>query len=243
MRVGGSLSWVLVLVCGGCAELRNVMEPPPPEAPAPRVEVAVPSPKCPERIAQDAPLEAELVRSLGPRSFVPGVTLSELGLLRAPGAQVSSSFQSEVTLADGPVTLVGVTQESGAGLLFLRPAEDGYCVVNAWSTWQAGALRYTLDSSWTSPDGRLAILLLKVVVFPDTPAEEPRWVVLGTDGWRAWIALGTPPEHQLLVPSVTLSPKGKQLYLDVKLERTSRFALGKDGHFLTGNPAAAPRRQ
>jgi hypothetical protein len=80
----------------------------------------------------------------------------------------------------------------------------------------------------------MAILLLKMAVFPGTPAEELRWVVLGTDGWRAWIALGTPPEHQLLVPSVSLFPKGKQLYLDVKLERTSRFALGKDGHFLTG---------
>jgi hypothetical protein len=36
------------------------------------------------------------------------------------------------------------------------------------------------------------------------------------------------------VPSVSLRPKGKQLYLDVKLDRTSRFALGKDGRFLTG---------
>ncbi|MFL5354029.1 hypothetical protein [Archangium sp.] len=237
MRAGVVLSWGVVLVCGGCAELRNVLAPPPDPAPRSQTvqaEAAVPSPKCPELIAQEAPLEAELVRSLGPRSFVPGVTLSELGLLRAPGAQVSSSFQSEVTLADGPVTLVGVTQESGAGLLMLRPAADGYCVVNSWSTWQSGALQYTLDSSWTSPDGRMAILLLKLVVAPGSPAEELRWVVLGTDGWRAWIALGTPPEHQLLVPSVRLFPKGKQLYLDVKLEHTSRFALGKDGHFITG---------
>lgn len=234
MRAGWP--WVLALMCTGCAELRNALAPPP-EAQVQQVkqeEAPVPSPKCPERIAQEAPLEAELVRSLGPRSFVPGLTLSELGVLRSPGAEVSSSFQSEVTLADGPVALVGVTRGYGAGLLLLRPEADGYCVVNAWSTWLSGELQYTLASSWTSPDGRMAILLLKMVVGPGTPAEETRWVVLGTDGWRAWIALGTPPEHQLLVPSVNLFPKGKQLYLDVKLERTSRFALGRDGHFITG---------
>jgi hypothetical protein len=80
----------------------------------------------------------------------------------------------------------------------------------------------------------MAILLMKMVLASGTATEETRWVVLGTDGWRAWVALGTPPQHQLLVPSVSLRPKGKQLFLDVKLERTSRYALGKDGHFLTG---------
>jgi hypothetical protein len=182
----------------------------------------------------EEPLEADLVRSLGARSFVPGVSLSQLGLLSPGAPEVRSSFQSQVTLADGPVELVGVTLQSGAGLLLLRPEADGYCVVNTWSTWQSSDVRYTLDSSWTAPDGRLAILLVKMVVAPGAEGEEARWVVLGTDGWHAWIALGTPPEHQLLVPSVSLKPKGKQLYLDVKLERTSRFALGKDGRFITG---------
>ena len=236
MRKSWWLPWVLVLVCAGCAELRNAMNPPPPsqkqEAP---VQARVPSPRCPERIALEEPLEADLVRTLGARSFVPGVSLPELGLLRpSEGLDVRSSFQSQVTLVDGPVELVGVTLQSGAGLLLLRPEAEGYCVVNTWSTWQSSDVRYTLDSSWTSPDGRLAILLMKMVVAPGAEAEETRWVVLGTDGWRAWIALGTPPQHQLLVPSVRLEPKGKRLYLDVKLERTSRFALGKDGRFITG---------
>ncbi|WP_420942884.1 hypothetical protein [Archangium gephyra] len=230
------LSWVLVLVCSGCAELRAALNPPP--APPPRVvqvQARVPSPKCPERIALEEPLEADLVRSLGPRSFVPGLSLTQLGLLGASdGPEVRGSFQSQLTLADGPVELVGVTLQSGAGLVLLRPEADGYCVVNTWSTWQSSDTRYTLDSAWTSPDGKLAILLVKLVVAPGSEGEETRWVVLGTDGGRAWIALGKPPEHQLLVPSVRLEPKGKRLYLDVKLERTSRFALGKDGHFITG---------
>lgn len=183
----------------------------------------------------EEPLEAELLRTLGPRSFVPGLSLPQLGFQRSAAApEVRSSFQSQLTLAGGPVELVGVTLQSGAGLLLLRPEADGYCVVNSWSTWQAAEVRYTLDSSWTSPDGGKAILLLKMVVSPGAPGEETRWVVLGTDGWRAWVALGTPPQHQLLVPSVRLSPKGKRLYLDVKVERTSRFALGKDGRFITG---------
>jgi hypothetical protein len=225
----------LVLVCGGCAELRAALAPPKPQPQQVQVPAPVPSPKCSERIAKEEPLEAELVRSLGPRSFVPSLSLPQLGFqprLEAP--EVRSSFQSQLSLADGPVELVGVTLLKGAGLLLLRPAEDGYCLVNTWSTWQPDEVHYTLDSSWTSPDGRMAILLLKMVVAPGSPAEESRWVVLGTDGWRAWVALGTPPQHQLLAPSVSLRPKGKQLYLDVKLERTSRFALGKDGHFLTG---------
>ncbi|HYO57959.1 hypothetical protein [Archangium sp.] len=227
------LCWVLVLVCAGCAELRNAVMP----SPAPRTQEAqarVPSPRCPERIALEEPLEADLVRTLGARSFVPGVSLSQLGLLRSPeGLEVQGSFQSQLKLADGPVELVGVMLQGGAGLLLLRPEADGYCVVNTWSTWLSADVRYTLDSSWTSPDGRLAILLLKMVVAPGSGGQETRWVVLGTDGWRAWIALGTPPQHQLLVPSVSLKPKGKQLYLDVKLRRTSRLALGKDGRFIT----------
>lgn len=237
MRRSWWLSWGLVLVCAGCAELRNAMNPPPAsQTRAAPVQARVPSPRCPERIALEEPLEADLVRTLGARSFVPGVSLPELGLLRpSEGLDVRSSFQSQVTLADGPVELVGVTLQSGAGLLLLRPEAEGYCVVNTWSTWQSSDVRYTLDSSWTSPDGRLAILLMKMTVAPGAEAEETRWVVLGTDGWRAWIALGTPPQHQLLVPSVRLAPKGKRLYLDVKLERTSRFALGKDGRFITGS--------
>lgn len=236
MRASWWLSWVLVLVGAGCAELRAAMGPPPPPQMHAAPEYArVPAPRCPERIALEEPLEADLVRTLGARSFVPGVSLPELGLLRpSEGLDVRGSFQSQVTLADGPVELVGVTLQSGAGLLLLRPEAEGYCVVNTWSTWQPSDVRYTLDSSWTSPDGRLAILLLKMTVAPGAEAEETRWVVLGTDGWRAWIALGTPPQHQLLVPSVRLEPKGKRLYLDVKLERTSRFALGKDGRFITG---------
>ncbi|MCY1080503.1 hypothetical protein [Archangium lansingense] len=230
------LVWVLVLVGTGCAELRAAMMPPPaPQTQVVQEQARVPSPRCPERIALDEPLEADLVRTLGARSFVPGVSLSQLGLVSSPGApEVRSSFQSQLTLADGPVELVGVTLQSGAGLLLLRPEADGYCVVNTWSTWQSSETQYTLDSSWTSPDGRLAILLVKLVVAPGSEGEETRWVVLGTDGWRTWIALGTPPQHQLLAPSVSLKPKGKQLYLDVKLERTSRFALGKDGRFMTG---------
>ncbi|WP_158502388.1 hypothetical protein [Vitiosangium sp. GDMCC 1.1324] len=228
------VSCVLALVCTGCAELRNAVVPPPEArtrqtAQVQQVQAQGPSPKCPERIALEEPLEPGRMTLPGARAFVPGLSLPQLGLLDA-----RSSFQSQLTFAEGSLELVGVSYENGAGLLFLRPEADGYCVVNTWSTWQSSDVQYTVDSKWTSPDGRMAILLLKLMVAPGTPGEETRWVVLGTDGWRAWVALGTPPEHQLLVHSVSLLPKGKQLYLDVKMERTSRFALGKDGHFITG---------
>ena len=57
-------------------------------------------------------------------------------------------------------------------------------------------------------------------------------MTLGTDGNRMWIALGSPPEHQLIVPSVTLFPKGKDLYLDIQQRRVTRLPLGKDGRFV-----------
>jgi hypothetical protein len=175
------LSWMLA--CTGCAELRNALAPPKPQAQQVQVQTPVPSPKCPERIPQEEPLEAVLVHTLGPRSFVPDLTLPRLGFQGPEGPEVRSSFQSQLSLADGPVELVGVTLQSGAGLMFLRPGADGYCVVNTWSTWQSAEVQYTLDSSWTSPDGRMAILLMKVVVAPGGAPGSPSGRLPSTSSW------------------------------------------------------------
>jgi hypothetical protein len=113
-----------------------------------------------------------------------------------------------------------------------RPMASGYCIINTWATWLVAEVDVSLAGSWVSPDKRMAILLLKLEMDRAAGSEETRWVVLGTDGGRAWVALGQPPSHQLIAPAVSLIPKKDQLFLEVKLEYVNRLRLGADGHFV-----------
>ncbi len=191
---------------------------------------------CPASIAEEPPLELGYRDQQKARAWLPGLAPAELGF--APEAHARETFRETLTLASGPVEVLGLEEqgdptrpEGGAGVVLALPTSGGYCVVNSWSTWQSAKVGLSLASSWTAPDGRLALLLLKLQV---AQAEGPqtRWVVLGTDGARAWIALGEPPQHQLLVPKVAFFRKGKQLYLDIQQRHVTRLPLGKDGRFL-----------
>ncbi|MCY1021033.1 hypothetical protein [Pyxidicoccus sp. MSG2] len=222
--------WVLGSVLGlmsGCAALSNT---------AASKQAEAPKPTCPDSIPDELNLELGFRPELAARTWVPAHTFEHLGF--HPGDAVKPAFQQELALATGPVQVFGLMEhstkgpEGGGSLVVARPHAGGFCVVNTWSTWQSSPVGLSLANTWTSPDGKLAILLVRMemAVTPDGP--QTRWVTLGTDGNRMWIALGSPPEHQLIVPSVALFPKGKDLYLDIQQRRVTRLLLGKDGRFV-----------
>lgn len=220
---------ILGLMGAGCTTGR---------ATAPPVEVAAPTPTCPESIAADAPLEADYGPRMHPRHWWPALSPSEFAFV--PTNSIEEAFRQKLELAEGSVELLGLEErtspvtEGGAALVMARPMASGHCIINTWATWLASEVDVSLAGSWVSPDKRLAILLLKLELDRAAGSEETRWVVLGTDGGRAWIALGQPPSHQLIAPSVSLHPTKKQLYLDVKLEYVNRLRLGADGRFVQG---------
>lgn len=227
---GGMKVCTWVLVCGvaagsGCA-LFGGAKPGKTEA----SELKAPS--CPDSIAAAAPMEDDYGPHLHARSWVPGLSLTDLGFV--PGPEATETFRVELPLAGQRVVALGVGNGKGAGLVLLRPEAGGYCVVNHWSTYMADHVDYSLAGSWTARDKKMSILLLKLVVRPGMPTEQPRWILVGTDGQRAWYALGHPPQHHLLVPQVKLVPAGKRLFLDVMMRWKSRFRLGRDGRFITG---------
>jgi hypothetical protein len=191
---------------------------------------------CPESIADEPNLELGFRPQLAARTWVPALTFEHLGF--QPQEAVKPAFQQEVTLASGPLQVLGLMEhsvkgpEGGGSLVLARPHAGGFCVVNSWSTWQPARVDLSLAGTWTSPDGKRSIFLVRMDL-PESPdGPQTRWVTLGTDGGRLWIALGGPPEHQLIVPSVTLTPKGKDLYLDIKQRYITRLRLGEDGHFI-----------
>jgi hypothetical protein len=232
---------VLGLLGTGCTAAREAATPVPSGAPAPSspVPVAAPAPStpaCPESIAGDAPLEADYGPRIQARRWLPALAPSEFAFV--PTNTVEESFRQRLELAEGTVELLALEERSrpvtdgGAALVMARPVAGGFCIINTWATWQSTEVDVSLAGSWESPDKRMAILLLKLELARAAGGEETRWVVLGTDGDRAWIALGQPPAHQLIAPSVSLSPKKDQLYLDVKIKYVNRLRLGPDGHFV-----------
>jgi hypothetical protein len=143
------------------------------------------------------------------------------------------AFQRKLALAGGPLEVLGFEEQVDPGreamdvsVVLLQPASGDDSTVNAWTALLPMKVTLSLADSWVSPDRKLAILLVKLA-----GAQQTRWVVLGADGQRAWVALGTPPEEQLIAPAVAFFTYGKDLYLDVKGEYVSRLRLGRDGRF------------
>jgi hypothetical protein len=194
-----------------------------------------PKPTCPETIPDEPNLELGFRPELAARTWVPALTFEHLGF-QSPEA-VKPAFQQELALATGPVRVFALMErsmdgpEGGGSLVLARPHAGGFCVVNTWSTWLSSRVELSLANTWTSQDGRLSILLVRMDLKESPDGPQTRWVTLGTDGGRMWIALGSPPEHQLIVPSVTLFPKGSDLYLDIQRRYITRLRLGKDGRF------------
>ncbi|MBN9683895.1 MULTISPECIES: hypothetical protein [unclassified Corallococcus] len=145
-------------------------------------------------------------------------------------------FQQSFSLAPGQVEVVGLgarMEKGGWGeLVIARPFAEGFCVVNSLQMGTSGSQPLTLADSWRSPDGRFAILLLKLSLETEPGRPETRWVTVGTDGHHAWIALGVPPQHQLIAPKVTFFRNGKDLYVDIHQRYVTRLALGADGRFV-----------
>jgi len=174
-----------------------------------------------------------------PGAWRRGLSPTELGLEPQKGR---AAFHQKLELASGPLEIVGLElgapdeQTGGARVVLARPESGGYCVPNHWVTYLPSKVGLSLAGSWTSADRRLALLLLKLETTKVEGGPETRWVVLGTDGASAWFALGSPAQHQLIVPSVAFFTQGKQVNLDIKQRYVTRLALGKDGRFIQPAP-------
>ncbi len=239
MRLGvrRKAGWGVLLLLGwagsGCALLgagKGAGAASASESPAPA------GPTCP--VSQL--LGAEAPASPAERS--PGLRGLSVADLESSPELAREAFRQKLELASGPLEVVGLelrvpTEESGgARVVLARPESGGYCVPNHWVTWLSSKVGLSLAGSWTSADGRLALLLLKLEATAVGGGPERRWVVIGTDGARAWFALGSPEQHQLIVPSVAFFTQGKQVYLDIKQRHVTRLALGKDGRFIQPKP-------
>lgn len=194
------------------------------------------SPTCPVSLLLGAEPGASEPK---PGPWLQGLSTADL----EPGADATrESFRQRLELASGPLEVVGLelnihgSQSGGVRVALARPESGGYCVPNQWTTWLSARIGLSLAGSWTSADQRMALLLLKLETTQEGGAPETRWVVLGTDGANAWFALGSPEQHQLIVPSVAFFTQGKSVYLDIKQRYLTRLALGKDGRFIQPAP-------
>ncbi|WP_426755919.1 hypothetical protein [Myxococcus sp. Y35] len=194
---------------------------------------------CPEDIADEPALEDKAYRGREARTWHANVDLLSS---RSEEAPLPRDFHKQFALASGPLDLVvhrPLTDEGKpsdwALVTLARPHEGGHCIVSSWGV---GGMegRASLVDTWAAHDGKHAIFLMKLAPTEASMASSTRWVVVGTDGRRAWAALGTPPQHHLMVPSVKLFPNGKDLYVDIQQRYVTRLRLGADGRFIVPTP-------
>ncbi|WP_140878053.1 hypothetical protein [Myxococcus xanthus] len=194
---------------------------------------------CPEDIADEPALEDKAYEGREARTWHANVDLLSPRSEKDP---IPRDFHKQFTLASGPLDLVVHRHTTDEGkpspwvlVTLARPFEGGHCIVSSWGL---GGMegKASLVDTWAAQDGKHAIFLMKLAPTEDSLANNTRWVVLGTDGRRAWAALGTPPQHHLLVPSVKLFPNGKDLYLDIQQRYLTRLRLGADGRFVVPAP-------
>ncbi|MFP2958131.1 hypothetical protein ACLEPN_09920 [Myxococcus sp. 1LA] len=208
-----------------------------PEERAAKAAVAPSGKACPDDIADEPALEAGAYRGREARTWHANVDLMAFRS-EEEASPLPREFEKHFALAGGPVDLLlhrPLTDEGKPSPWMLvtlaRPFEGGHCIVNSWGLGgSTGAA--SLEDTWTAKDGKHAIFLLKMTPTEDSLADSVRWAVVGTDGRRAWVALGTPPQHHLMVPSVKLFPNGKDLYLDIQQRYLTRLRLGADGRFV-----------
>ncbi|AKQ70308.1 hypothetical protein A176_007220 [Myxococcus hansupus] len=190
---------------------------------------------CPDDIADEPALEDKSYTGREARTWHVNVDLLAPSLEKP---LLQREVHKPFTLASGPLELLIHRYLSEKGELsdatlvtLARPHEGGHCIV---SSWHLGGMegKASLVDTWAAQDGKHIIFLMKTVPTEDSLAKSANWVVVGSDGRRAWAALGTPPQHHLMVPSVKLFPNGKDLYLDIQQRYVTRLRLGPDGRFI-----------
>jgi len=192
-----------------------------------------PAHPCPEDIQREPPLEAG--SRLSAASWV-----SEFG----KGAMAEAAPKSErvldetVELVVGRVAMVlGGPPLEPVGVV-LREVAPGACVVNAWGTSLGVPTSPESLSSWVSADKKVAVFLVGVRVSSGGAEPQTHWVVIATDGKRAWSALRDPRGIQFVAREAKLRPQKDGLFLDVKVKGPGAIVFGfvpRSGEFVRLN--------
>jgi hypothetical protein len=227
------LAPLALLVLAACAPRAATPETSPAAlaaTPAGRAATAAPTVTCPEDIVREPVLGA------GVYGMEAGQWVQDLSLERLAGLGETPGARSTLALAIGPLQLVTVNGRALArtsGLAVLREHPQGACVVNSWGVYVGEDATLQAAGSWKSADGRLAVLLLSLVVPREGEPPEQRWMVLATNGRRLWPAVGD-ADQQLTVRGAALKERGGQLQLELRQARTTVYAFDpRTGRFVT----------
>lgn len=197
-------------------ETRPGYSPPPATAPA--------TPSCPASIALEAPLDDSVLHRAG--SWVPDLSATTFGWSKPVPWTATAKSKAGAT----PIELIG----AGSSAHLVTPHEGGYCVINSWSSLLPGRADLSLAGTWRSPkNGSVAFLLKVRHELSEGGPFENRWVVIATDGTRAWLPLKGDHGHQVISPLVAFRAQGSKLFLDVGPKNRGKvvFVLRKNGKF------------
>lgn len=229
---GALLPALAAAALGACAP--RVPTPPPLAEPLDAGVVDSGPAACPEALAASAWLEHPPEEAVRPGTWLPEASPASLGLVPpADELRVTETFRKDIRVSGEPLQVVGLNVPHGVAVAMLRPMEPGFCVVGGWATYfPENASAVSLAASWQPKGEARAILLLKIQVTGRGDRYETRWVALGTDGGKAWMALGTPGRYQLIAPDADLVPREDQLFLEIRGRRPFSFLLDPSGTFV-----------
>jgi hypothetical protein len=135
-----------------------------------------------------------------------------------------------IELGGARVDWIGASGQVGHAVWIVRKVEGGHCVVGIWSAEAPVESGVVIADRRVTTGGRTAVVLLRFTTVADERSEiSTRWVLLASDGNKAWVALDGRGGTLLIAREARLRPQGSALYLDVSTESTATAVLRFDG--------------
>jgi hypothetical protein len=204
------------------------------------------APTCPQ--TPEVPL-SEVPAGLKPGTWIPADALGTYGRPENPLATFKPAFQDHLTVAREQLEIRGFVESADPGgraaVVLLKPAAEGFCVLNAWmSSASERFSRLVLVSMWRSKDSQRAVLLVEASQphSGGSPASACA-VVLGTNAQHVWKAFDAHSTGMAFDPqpgTVALLGAGTPLFLDDSGQFRAR-PLPKNAVAAEGTPPTCPK--